>query len=135
MRSGPSALAATLLVAACAARQPPVTVPAISREGETSVRVLTREPDSAEPSEVEIETITPVYASEENALPEYPAYALEAGCDKGIVPIRVSIGADGKVQKMEAIPAGGSPAISATPPSGPPRARRSRSGRSLRPSA
>ena len=94
-----------LLSAGCAARQsPPVAVPAIIREGVTSVRVL--EPDSAKapPADEVAERITPAFASDENKLPVYPAHALEAGCQQGVVPVRAYIGTDGNVASIRSIP-------------------------------
>lgn len=101
---GVASLAVLAVAAACGVRQrPPGAGPEATREGETSVRVLTREP-APEPEGVVVETITPAYASDENELPEYPAHALEAGCQQGIVPIRVYVGADGNVERVDGIP-------------------------------
>ena len=50
------------------------------------------------------ERITPAYASPENKLPDYPAYALRAGCRDGIVPVRVTIGTDGNVAAQQDVP-------------------------------
>jgi outer membrane biosynthesis protein TonB len=96
---------ASLLALACAAHRH-VDAPAdrATREGQTSVHVLTA-PDvgtaSVEASDVRI---TPAYASPENALPDYPAYALRAGCRDGLVPVRVHVGADGNVTAQRDIP-------------------------------
>jgi outer membrane biosynthesis protein TonB len=48
--------------------------------------------------------ITPVYASEDNAPPEYPAYALRSGCRDGAVAVRLVIGTDGNVQEQMEVP-------------------------------
>ncbi len=94
---------ALVLAAGCSVRQPQaVTTPEPPRKGETSVRVLTEE--SSAPSDAEVETITPAYASDDNELPEYPPYALEAGCRQGVVPIRVYVAADGSVESVRSIP-------------------------------
>jgi len=105
MRRLAIALGQLLLVAACGARQrPPEVVPLQTREGVTSVRVLHDEIGKAPRPEVEVDRITPAYASDENKLPEYPVYALKAGCQQGVVPIRMTIGADGNVASVAPIP-------------------------------
>jgi len=48
--------------------------------------------------------ITPVYASEDNALPLYPAYALRAGCRDARIAVRVYVGADGNVSSQGDVP-------------------------------
>jgi len=48
--------------------------------------------------------LTPAQASPNNGLPEYPAYALEAGCGEGRVPVRVYIGVDGNVSAQRDVP-------------------------------
>lgn len=48
--------------------------------------------------------LTPAYASDQNRLPEYPAYALAFGCRQGVVPVRVHIGTDGNVAAQTDIP-------------------------------
>ena len=93
------------LALACAGRRQ-ITAPpdANTREGRSSVRILAPPESGAgslEPSDV---SITPAYASPENALPEYPAYALKAGCRSGVVPVRVYVGADGNVTAQRDIP-------------------------------
>jgi hypothetical protein len=50
------------------------------------------------------ETITAAYASDQNRPPDYPPHALKAGCQEGIVPIRLYVGADGQVAKAGPIP-------------------------------
>lgn len=95
--------AVLLAVSACSTRRPPAAPPDDPLAGKTSVRVLNAEigPGSPAPSDVKI---TPVYAHEENKLPEYPAYALKAGCRTGKVPVRVTIGADGNVSGQADVP-------------------------------
>lgn len=105
MRLSAAVLGSTLLCAACAARQaPPVAGPAATRQGSTSVRVLESDSKAPQPGEAVAETITPAFASDENKLPEYPAYALKAGCREGTVPIRLHIGEDGNVARVSAVP-------------------------------
>jgi outer membrane biosynthesis protein TonB len=73
-------------------------------EGRTSVRALntpTVETGTPDPSS---ERITPAYASPENLPPEYPAYALKAGCRNGVVAVRVYLGADGNVTAQRDVP-------------------------------
>jgi hypothetical protein len=48
--------------------------------------------------------MVPARASQENRLPEYPAYALRAGCRDGVVPVRVHIDADGNVTAQRDVP-------------------------------
>ena len=104
MRPVAASVAVVALVAGCAARQPlPPAPPEPTREGLTSVRVL-EAPPGAEPPEVVIETLTPAYASNDNQLPEYPDYALEAGCQTGVVPMRVYISDEGNVADVRAVP-------------------------------
>jgi hypothetical protein len=78
--------------------------PSILQEGRTSVRAL-KPPDVAT-GQVETvnESVTPAYASGENKVPEYPAYALKAGCRAGTVPVRVYVGPDGNVTSQRDIP-------------------------------
>lgn len=95
------------LATSCGARRP-VALPAPettdTREGRTRVRVLN--PPSAGTGEAtaSAETITAAQASEQNKLPEYPAYALRAGCQQGRVPVRVHIGTDGNVAAQTDVP-------------------------------
>jgi outer membrane biosynthesis protein TonB len=75
-----------------------------SREGQTSVRVLSAPgaaPSNSEPTNV---TITPAYPSPDNAVPVYPMDALKAGCRDGVVPVRVYVGSDGNVTDDRDIP-------------------------------
>jgi outer membrane biosynthesis protein TonB len=105
MRTTARAALGLLLSAGCASRQrPPVAVPAIIREGVTSVRVLEAESAKTPPAEDVAERITPAFASDENKLPVYPAHALEAGCQQGVVPVRVYVGTDGNVASIRSIP-------------------------------
>lgn len=94
---------AWLALAGCAARQsPPGPAAASSLEGRTSVRVLqSHSPEPPAPTGAEI---TPAFASEQNELPEYPSFALRAGCQAGVVPIRVFVGPDGNVTRTGSIP-------------------------------
>ncbi len=50
------------------------------------------------------ENLTPAYASSDNQAPEYPAYALKAGCRSGTVPVRVYLAVDGNVTGQRDIP-------------------------------
>jgi len=68
------------------------------------VRVLEADSAPPPPGDAIVETITPAFASEENKLPEYPGYALAAGCQQGSVALRVYVGADGNVAKVSAVP-------------------------------
>lgn len=96
----------SLLSLSCAHRAP-VFVP--EREGHTSVRVLNA-PESPPPSASggtlgpPSETMTPAYASPDNKLPEYPAYALRAGCRKGVVAVRVHVNREGNVSAQRDVP-------------------------------
>jgi hypothetical protein len=74
------------------------------REGRTSVRILNAPKAGAGVAATSEEIITVAHASSENKLPEYPAYALKAGCREGRVPVRVHIGADGNVAAQTDIP-------------------------------
>lgn len=90
---------------ACAAHHgPPSPVPQPTLSGRTSVRLLPSQSSGSAPAEVVAEVITPAYASPDNKLPAYPAYALKAGCRDGIVPMRVHIGSDGNVVAQREIP-------------------------------
>jgi hypothetical protein len=71
--------------------------------GKTSVRLLNRPEITPGDSEVR-ERLTPAYASDANALPEYPAYALKNGCRSGSVPVRVHINAEGNVSAQRDVP-------------------------------
>jgi outer membrane biosynthesis protein TonB len=93
-----------LISTSCGARRHLVSPAVDSREGRTSVRILKEpEAESTDPDPSE-ERITPAYASSENKLPEYPAYALRAGCRDGIVPVRVYIGTNGNVAAQGDVP-------------------------------
>jgi len=78
-------------------------------ERKTSVRVLTA-PESPPPDAGSglpappAETITPAYASPDNALPEYPPYALKAGCGRGVVAVRVHVNTEGNVSYQRDVP-------------------------------
>ena len=73
-------------------------------EGRTGVRVLNQPEAGSGRPDPSSERITPAYASSENRLPEYPAYALRAGCRDGVVPVRVVIDTDGNVAAQQDIP-------------------------------
>jgi TonB-like protein len=93
-----------IVSSACAARhQAAVAPPQPGREGRTSVRVLT-EPGGPGSSDLTVERITVAHASDQNQLPTYPAHALKAGCQGGVVPVRVHIGPDGNVSAVRTIP-------------------------------
>jgi len=100
-----AALLGLLLYPGCAAKQsPPVAVPAPTREGVTSVRVLAPDSANAPPADEVAERITPAFASDQNKLPVYPAHALAAGCQQGVVPVRAYIGTDGNVASIRSVP-------------------------------
>ena len=91
----------------CCAHHQKVTVPAPERR--TSVRVLnapeTPSPDGgADPPPTPAERITPAYASADNRLPEYPPYALKAGCGQGVVAVRVHVNVEGNVSAQRDAP-------------------------------
>jgi hypothetical protein len=103
--SGAWAAAAGLaLSAACGARPPRVPTPAPERSGVSSVRVLENPDRKPAPADAVVERMTPAFASDANALPVYPAHALAAGCREGTVAIRVQIGDDGNVSRVEYVP-------------------------------
>lgn len=80
----------------------PVATP--GPEGKTSVRVLNTPAGSPDVETGPAERITPAYASEENKLPEYPRYALKAGCRGGIVAVRVHLDTEGNVSAQRDVP-------------------------------
>src|SRR5206468_10245462 len=83
------------LASVCCAHHHKVMAP--DPEGKTSVRVL-NPPEIAGVSGLPAppgERITPAYASADNRLPEYPPYALKAGCTQGIVAVRVPVHPEG----------------------------------------
>ena len=90
---------------ACAPKQARVVPPVPTMEGRTGVRVLPNA-DGDGPADVQRTEaqLTPAYASDQNRLPEYPAYALAFGCRQGVVPVRVHIGTDGNVAAQTDIP-------------------------------
>jgi hypothetical protein len=96
-------VAAALVAASCAARrvEPALETPP---EGRTSVRLLNVEIGASGTPDPSGERMTPAYASSDNKLPEYPAYALRAGCRDGSVPVRVYVGADGNVAAQRDVP-------------------------------
>ena len=94
-----------LVAVACGARRPANTRPVQpEREGRTSVRLLTAESGQSGIPDPTVERITSAYASDQNQLPVYPAHALKAGCQGGVVPVRVHIGTDGNVVAVRSIP-------------------------------
>jgi hypothetical protein len=105
MKGSLGAVALLLTSIACSAHRR-VESPAIGdpREGRTSARLLTSPEAGSGRPDPSIEKITPAYASSENTLPEYPAYALQAGCRAGTVPVRIHIGADGNVAAQRDVP-------------------------------
>jgi hypothetical protein len=66
----------------CAARKPAPPTPD-PREGKTSYRIIPPAGGGGAGSVEAAETITAAYASSDNRPPEYPAYALKAGCREG----------------------------------------------------
>jgi len=95
-------LALALLAASCAGKRP-APPPPEPPQGRTSVRPLV-EAEIEAGAAVPDPSMTPVYASEDNAPPEYPAYALRSGCRDGTVAVRVVIGPDGNVQEQTEVP-------------------------------
>lgn len=91
--------------AACAARPAVTHEPAapdeLAREGRAKYRALPPPATSGNAAEVSAATLTPAYASPENALPVFPDFALRAGCDGGVFRARVFVGADGNVTGSE----------------------------------
>ena len=94
------------LASVCCAHHHKVLAP--DPEGKTSVRVLNAlETPPAGGSGLPAppgERITPAYASPDNKLPEYPPYALKAGCGQGVVAVRVHINAEGNVSAQRDVP-------------------------------
>lgn len=107
MRLARLVVAGTWVVAcaACAARSAVTREPAaageLAREGRTRYRALPPPTASGGDAEVSAATLTPAYASPENALPVFPDFALRAGCDGGVVRARVFVGTDGNVTGSE----------------------------------
>jgi len=100
--NGPAFIALLLAVVACSHHGPvPPSTPA---EGRTRFRALAPADASVGDIEAKGESLTPAYASAENQAPEYPGYALKAGCRSGTVPVRVYLGADGNVTGQRDIP-------------------------------
>jgi hypothetical protein len=89
---------------ACAAHRPPPPPATDVGEGRTDYRVV-NEPERGAPEiTATSDRVTTIFASEDNPPPEYPAYALRAGCRDGVVPVRVLIGTDGNVSGQQDIP-------------------------------
>jgi hypothetical protein len=99
-------IAMALLLVGCAHRR---KVMAPEAEGRTSVRLL-NVPESPSPATggglpaPPAERITPAYASADNRLPEYPPYALKAGCGRGTVAVRVHVNTEGNVSAQRDVP-------------------------------
>jgi hypothetical protein len=104
MTPGRMRVLGSALLAAVACTHHVEVAPPSPPEGRTSFRALA--PSGAAPGAAEAvsEKITPAYASPDNKAPEYPAYALKAGCRSGTVPVRVDVGADGNVIGQRDIP-------------------------------
>jgi outer membrane biosynthesis protein TonB len=101
-------LMGVMLAAACSAKKPPVaSTPAAAPpellEGRTAARVLSSPPPPITSETAEV-TIVPAYAGGANELPRYPSEALLAPCGSGLVPVRVHIGAEGRVLDQTPIP-------------------------------
>ena len=73
------------------------------REGRSSLRVLSQPPASAFQGQSEVRLV-PVAPGPENQLPEYPADALKASCDRGAVAVRIVISRLGRIVRQEAVP-------------------------------
>jgi hypothetical protein len=102
----PAAAVAILLMTSSCAHKPapaPPVAPADDPKGRTSVRLL-NPPEIKPGAEEPTERLTPAFASEENKLPEYPAYALKNGCRDGSVPVRVHINTEGNVSAQRDVP-------------------------------
>jgi len=105
VRAATVTLAGILLLGACSSHQrPPVAAPAPTREGRTSVRVLEDEAEKPPGPNAPSTMITAAMASSENAPPRYPAQALRAGCDRGVVASRVFVDKDGNVARIDMVP-------------------------------
>ena len=96
-------LVTAMLPSACA-HHAAVAPSVVLQEGRTSVRVLNPPEVAPGPVEPLSESVTPAYASADNKVPEYPAYALKAGCRSGTVPVRVYVGPEGNVTQQRDIP-------------------------------
>jgi hypothetical protein len=93
-----------LLACACATHRPPEPPPVDTREGKTDYRVVSQAERGPAEVTASTERVTTIFASEDNPRPEYPAYALKAGCRDGVVPVRILIGTDGNVSGQQDIP-------------------------------
>ena len=94
------------LASVCCAHHHKVLAP--DPEGRTSVRVLNA-PETPPAGQSGLpappaERITPAYASPDNKLPEYPPYAIKAGCGQGVVAVRVHIDTEGNVSAQRDVP-------------------------------
>lgn len=95
-----------LFVAVACAHKHPIAAraaPVEDTHGRTSVRLL-NPPEITTGAEEVRDRLTPAFASEDNKLPEYPAYALKNGCKDGSIPVRVHIGTDGNVSGQRDVP-------------------------------
>jgi hypothetical protein len=106
MKLAPATCAGVLLLSVACGVRPrlPVAGATSTREGVSSVRVLEDDAKKQPPADAVVETITPAFASDDNRLPEYPGYALKAGCKRGVVPIRLYVNVDGNVARIDPVP-------------------------------
>jgi len=104
-RLGRRVVAAALLTAACSVARPPAPAPEpVERKGVTGVRVLAHPDAGASEPEGEVLDATPAYASEDNALPGYPAGALADACPDASVAIRVTVSTQGDATLLREVP-------------------------------
>ena len=93
-----------LLAASCAPKPAPSTTPASNPAvGSSSWRVLA-DPDAAKPDLEEGEAFERPLPAARLALPEYPADALAAKAGAAVVAVRIFIGPDGTVVRVEDSP-------------------------------
>lgn len=110
-----------LACSACISAGPPTHVAGdptlLLREGRASYRLLTADP---EPGVItpgasrEGDEYVPAHASADNVPPSYPPTALEAGCGRGLVVLRVRLDREGAVTRVQQSPLGSTPAGACT---------------------
>jgi hypothetical protein len=87
----------------CGRRVYVATPVAPPREGRSSLRVLSQPPAGGLQGRSEVRLV-PVAPGPENQLPEYPADALRASCDRGAVAVRVVISRLGRIVQQGVVP-------------------------------
>jgi hypothetical protein len=106
MTRGAAVVGVLVWLAACAAQSRTTGVRAPSADavaGRTAVRILNSPDSRGAPDDPRV-TLVAAVAGPENALPVYPAVALEAGCGSGVVPVRIHIGTNGRVVRQSDVP-------------------------------